>query len=297
MKSAIIGQWNRESFQRRVTKRILDVCSRGDFIEGEEVAQLEKKMARFVDRDFAIATSSGTDALVLALRALRARGKVAVPAFSFVASASAIVLAGCVPVFVDIRPDDFTIDVEQIPDEIKYVVAVDIFGVPANYPLLGDRADTTGMQVISDAAQSMGSQVSFAPCGHFGDVACTSFYPTKSLGAYGDAGMIFTDDALMAGRLRDLKNHGSIRKYEHFVIGYNARMATIQGAVLLEKLNESIFEKGIRQVVARRYMEELENVTFQKWSQNCIPNCSYFPVLFESEQERNRKFSGSRRCM
>lgn len=285
MKSTLQGQLNRGSYSRRVVNRINQVLNECNFIEGPEVWELEKKMAEFTNRQFAIATSSGTDALILALRELCNKGeRVAVPAFSFVASASAVYLTGGEIVFVDVDPDTFTIDVSKIPEDVKVVVAVDMFGIPADYESLKEYT------VISDAAQSMGSKLNGIPCGSFGDIACTSFYPTKSLGAYGDAGMVFTNNKFQDETIRRLKNHGEAGKYIHYDIGYNARMDTIQAAVLLEKLNEFAFELEIRQAINSQYRRRLKGVQFQRIPVGANPNYSYFPILLESEDVRDNLY-------
>lgn len=282
MRSTLLGPLNRGSYRDRLLERINKILDHGSFIDGPEVGFLEQTMAKFTRSKYAIATSSGTDALILALREIGVNGeKVAVPAFSFIATASAVLHAAGEVVFVDVREDDFTINFDLIPDGVEIVVAVDIFGVPAHY-------SKSGLMIVSDAAQSMGSKLNGNPCGSFGDISCTSFYPTKSLGAYGDAGMIFTNETKYVEGLRRLRNHGEAGRYVHYDIGYNARMDSIQAAVLLTRLEEFGFENTMRQAIADRYRDKIKGVQFQTIRDGVDWNASYFPVLLDSESARDR---------
>lgn len=284
MKSPLTGAWHRRSFSDRVQKRIAGVFDHGAFIDGPEVAELESRMAGRVNRLHAIATSSGTDALILAIQASTKPGdRIAVPTFSFIASASAIQLAGREIVFVDIDPDDLLIDVNKLHDtDVSAAVVVDLFGRPVEYFKLPD------IDIISDAAQSIGSSYMNIPCGNLGIISTTSFYPTKALGACGDAGMVFTDNGGFAKSVRMLRNHGQIEKHLHRSVGYNARMDSLQAAILLEKLEELPYEIDARSRIYHHYMKHLEGVKVFPIPTNTTSNYSYMPVLFKDIISRDR---------
>jgi dTDP-4-amino-4,6-dideoxygalactose transaminase len=224
---------------RNVWDTVLDNAA---FIGGRYVAEFETSFARFCQTEHAIGVANGTDALLLALRALGigANDEVITAANSFVATAEAIVHAGAKPVFVDIEPCTYTIDVDDIERHItprtKAIIPVHIYGQPADMvPILG-LARRYGLKIIEDAAQAHGARYHGQAAGSIGDVACFSFYPAKNLGACGDGGAVVTNNHEIATAVRRLRDHGGLKKYEHQLIGYNSRLDSLQAAVLHTKL-------------------------------------------------------------
>src|SRR6266446_8716785 len=197
------------------------------FVGGTHVEEFEKEFADFCEVKHAIGVANGTDALLLALKALGIGrdDEVITAANSFVATAEAIVHSGATPVFVDIDPNTYTIDVNQIEHHItertRAIIPVHMYGQPADMLPILDLAKRYGLRVIEDAAQAHGARYYGRRAGSMGDVACFSFYPAKNLGACGDAGAVATNDSDIATNLRMLRDHGGLKKYEHSVVGYN----------------------------------------------------------------------------
>jgi len=258
---------------QRIERGIADVLDHGRFILGPEVTALEEQLAHFCGARHCITCASGTDALQLLLMAevIGPGDAVFVPAFSFVATAEVAPLVGAVPVFVDVCRDSFNIDPASLEAAIdtaksaglrpRAVIAVDLFGQPADYDAIHAVADPHGLTIIDDAAQSFGASRDGRRVGTLGHHTATSFYPTKPLGAYGDGGAIFTDDDAMAGLLRSLRVHGEgASRYENARIGLNSRLDTVQAAVLLAKLDVFSDEIAARQKAALRYSEALADV-------------------------------------
>ena len=250
--------------------RVLTHCQ---FIIGPEVRAFESELAAFAGARHAVTCASGTDALVLALRALGIGPGDAVicPSFTFCATAEVAVLVGATPVFVDVHPDTFNIDVGGIPGAIeaakaagltpKAIIPVDLFGLSADHDAIAAAAKTHGLFVIDDAAQGFGGTYKGRPLGTFGHMTCTSFFPAKPLGCYGDGGAVLTDDDTLADTLRSLRVHGQgSDKYDNVRIGLASRLDTIQAAVLSEKLKIFPEEIAARQVVARRYADGLKDI-------------------------------------
>jgi dTDP-4-amino-4,6-dideoxygalactose transaminase len=253
-----------------VLRRIEQVLAHGAFIMGPEVAELEARLADYVGVAHAVTCSNGTDAIVLALRALGVGpgDAVLLPSFTFAASAGAVALVGAVPVFLDCLADTFNVDpatIEPGADTARAaglrpaaVMPVDLFGQPADQDAVVDAATAAGLDVVVDGAQSFGATWRKERTGRFGRVTTTSFFPAKPLGCYGDGGALFTDDRELAALLRSLRVHGQgSHKYENVRVGTNARLDTIQAAVLLEKLDVFDDELERRQEVARGYAEGL----------------------------------------
>ena len=250
--------------------RVLKHCQ---FIIGPEVPTFERELAAFAGARHAVSCASGTDALVLGLRALGVGPGDAVicPAFTFCATAEVAVLVGATPVFVDVDPATFSIDVAGIPGAIeaaraaglrpKAIIPVDLFGLPAEHNALGKAAEANGLFIVDDAAQGFGATYHNRRLGTFGHVTCTSFFPAKPLGCYGDGGAVLTDDDGVAETLRSLRVHGQgTDKYDNVRIGLASRLDTIQAAVLSEKLKIFQDEIEARQVVAKRYADGLNDV-------------------------------------
>jgi dTDP-4-amino-4,6-dideoxygalactose transaminase len=255
----------------RVERAMQRVVEHGQFIMGPEVFELEERLATFCGAPHAVTCSSGTDALLLALLAWGAGpgDAVFVPGFTFGASAVVVALAGATPVLVDVDPTSFNVDVASLERAIDAdlglrpagVIAVDLFGQPADYSPIRAIARGHGMWVLSDAAQSFGSTLDGRGAGTYGDAVATSFFPTKPLGCYGDGGAVFTADDGLAERLRSLRIHGQgDSPYDHPHIGITGRLDTIQAAILIQKLDVLAEEIDSRQRLADRYSAELADV-------------------------------------
>ncbi|MBK8971669.1 MAG: DegT/DnrJ/EryC1/StrS aminotransferase family protein [Hahellaceae bacterium] len=234
----------------KIDKRIQNVLDHGQFIMGPEIFELEERLADFVGVKHAITCANGTDALLLSLLALGIKHGDAVfcPTFTFFASAEAICQAGGKVVFVDIDPLTFNISVEDLKIKIeavkkeglyvpKAIIAVDLFGLPADYPELLIVAKENSLMIVEDGAQGFGGSINRKHSCGFGDISTTSFFPSKPLGCYGDGGAIFTDCDANADLIRSLRMHGKgSDKYDNVRIGMNSRLDTLQAAILLEKL-------------------------------------------------------------
>ena len=220
---------------------ITRVCDSQRFIMGPEIDSLENELCRLIGVKHAIAVSSGTDALLLALMALNitAGDEVVTTAYSFFATAGAIVRVGARPVLVDIDPATFNLDPAQVAAAItprtKAILPVHLFGLSADLDPIVEAAARAGVPVVEDAAQAIGSTYKSRPAGAIGAFGCFSFFPSKNLGAFGDAGLLTTEDDALAARARLLRTHGMQPKYVHHLVGANFRMDALQAAVLRVK--------------------------------------------------------------
>jgi dTDP-4-amino-4,6-dideoxygalactose transaminase len=237
------------------------VCDSQRFIMGPEIDSLERELCALLGVKHAIAVSSGTDALLLALMALgiKAGDEVVTTTFSFFATAGAVVRVGARPVLVDIDPATFNIDPVQaaaaITPRTKAIMPVHLFGLGAEMDPIMAAADRAGIPVIEDAAQAIGSSYKSRPLGTIGAFGCFSFFPSKNLGAFGDAGLLTTEDDALADRARLLRTHGMKPKYYHHLIGANFRMDALQAAVLRVKAPHLAGWTAGRQANAKRYRQ------------------------------------------
>ena len=237
------------------------VLSEQKFILGEEVAALETEIATYCDARHAIGCNSGTDALILALQALDIGpgDEVITTPFSFFATASAICRAGATPVFADIEPDTFNISPQAVEDAVtpqtKAIMPVHLFGQCADMEPLQRIATHHGLAIVEDACQAIGAEYRGRRAGVLGHVGCFSFFPTKNLGGAGDGGMLTTDDAELAKRLKRLRVHGDVGQYDHLELGMNSRLDALQAAVLRVKLQHLDEWTAARQHNAKRYAE------------------------------------------
>ncbi|MBN9123017.1 MAG: DegT/DnrJ/EryC1/StrS family aminotransferase, partial [Planctomycetes bacterium] len=251
--------------KEQINAAVLRVLGSGQAILGPEVAAFEKEAAEFCGAAHGVGCGSGTDALVLALHALGVGpgDEVIVPPFTFFATASAVSRVGAKPVFVDIDPVTFNIDPNQIEAKItsqtRAIIPVHLFGQCCDMEPIWDVAEEHQLYVVEDAAQSFGSEYKGRRCGQLGVVACLSFYPTKNLGALGDAGMVVTNDEGIDKRLRALRVHGSEVKYYHKFIGYNMRLDAVHAAVLRVKLPHVAGWLNAREAAAKRYDALIES--------------------------------------
>lgn len=256
-----------QDFKDAISSQIREVLDSCRYIMGQKVEELERRLAEFVCVPHAVGVSSGTTALSLALMArdIGPGDEVITTPFTFIATAGCIALRGARPVFADIREDTYNIDPGRVEEKItastRAIIAVDIFGHCADYDRIDAIAAAHGLTVIQDAAQSLGALYHEAGAGSQGEIACTSFYPAKSLGCYGDGGMIFTRHEETAEVLRSLRNHGQdMQRYAYVRIGTNARLNEIQAAVLLAKLPAFPAEIEARRRIADYYTENLKDV-------------------------------------
>lgn len=237
-------------------RRVLDS---GRFILGPEVQAFEREFAAYSDAEHAIGVGNGTDALMIALRAagVEPSDDVVVPSFTFYATAEAVAAIGARPVFCDVDPATFNVTRETVEAAItpatKAIVAVHLFGLPAPMPALRELADERGLKLIEDAAQAAGAKLHGVPAGSLGDAAAFSFFPSKNLGAFGDAGAITTSDPDLAERADLLRRHGSTDKQLHALVGYNSRLDAIQAALLRVLLPHLDAWNGARRTAARAY--------------------------------------------
>jgi UDP-2-acetamido-2-deoxy-ribo-hexuluronate aminotransferase len=259
--------------RNQIDSRIGEVLAHGKFINGPEVSALEKELCGRTGAQNMIAVSNGTDALLMCLMAhsIGPSDAVFIPSFTFTATAEVVLVAGATPVFVDIDADTFLIDPDDLSHRIQEtiarglnpqaVIAVDLFGLPADYARVSELAQNHDMFVIADAAQSLGSTQGGVPAGRLAPITATSFFPSKPLGCFGDGGAIFTEDDEIAEILRSIRMHGAGQsKYDVVRIGLNARLDTLQAAILLAKLEIFDEELVIREALAKQYDSELGEV-------------------------------------
>ena len=249
--------------ESEILGRIQNTLTKMQLFLGENVRELEESFSSFCGARHGIGVGSGTDALVLSLRALGVGpgDEVITVSHTFVATSEAILLVGARPLFVDIDPVTMTMEVSQIEPAItprtKAIIPVHIYGHPANMDPILDVASRHDLIVIEDACQAHGATYRDQPTGTFGDAACFSFYYSKNLGAYGEAGMIVTNSDEVAEELRILRDHGSSKKYVHESVGYNSRLDEIQAAVLCAKLPSLRKWNDRRRELAQMYTDRL----------------------------------------
>jgi dTDP-4-amino-4,6-dideoxygalactose transaminase len=250
-------------FEPELTRSLLGVLQSGQFILGPQAGALEREVAAYCGVEHGVAVANGTDAIHLALRALGIGpgDEVIAPAFTFIGTTEPIAYVGATPVFVDVDPATFNIDpacVERaITPRTKAVIAVHLFGQCADLERLQAICAGRGIALVEDCAQSIGADWKGRRCGSWGAMGSFSFYPSKNLGAYGDAGMVVTGDARLAEELRVLRNHGSRARYHHHVIGYNCRLDEMQAAILRVKLKHLDQLNALRVEKARGYARRL----------------------------------------
>ncbi len=249
-----------------INARIQTVLDHGQYILGPEVAELESLLAARTGSKHCIGCASGTDALLIAMMALgigRGDGVVTSP-FTFFATGEMIALLGAVPVFVDIDPETYNIDPAKIEAAItsrtKGIMPVSLYGQCADFDPINAIAAKHGLAVIEDAAQSFGGTYRGRESGNLSTIGCTSFFPSKPLGCYGDGGALFTNDNDLARRMEEIRNHGQDRRYHHTSIGINGRLDTIQAAILLAKLEVFDEELAARRRAAEAYNKLLKDV-------------------------------------
>lgn len=308
-----------ERIKERIDQNIQNVLKHGKYIMGPEVGELENRLAEYVGVKHCIGCASGTDALLMALMAkgVGPGDAIFTTPFTFIATAEVISLLGATPVFVDIDARTFNMDPEKLSLAIKTmitrdfrsqgtedggqrtglspkgIVTVDLFGLPCDYDRIDKIAEEYGLFVIEDAAQGLGGKFNGKMAGALAEIGCTSFFPAKPLGCYGDGGAVFTDNEGLAETMRSIRVHGKgTHKYDNSRIGLNARLDTMQAAILLAKLD--IFPEEIerRQEIAQRYSDllsvESNEVITPLVPENCKSAWAQYSVMAKSEEHRTR---------
>lgn len=248
-----------------INSRIQAVLDHGDYIMGPEVEELEERLAAYTDARHCITVASGTEALLIALMAIDIKpgDEVITTPFSFIATAEVIVLLGAQPVFVDIEPDTCNINAALIEEKItprtRAIIPVSLYGQPSDMDEINAVAEKYGLEVIEDAAQSFGATYRGRKSCNLSGIGCTSFFPSKPLGCYGDGGAIFTSDSALAQAMREIRVHGQSRRYTHTRIGVGGRMDTLQCAIVLAKLERFEWELQQRRAVSDQYNELFGN--------------------------------------
>jgi dTDP-4-amino-4,6-dideoxygalactose transaminase len=252
------------SIKREIDDAVTSVLDSGYFVLGENVKSFEKEFSAYCGGSYGVGLNSGTDALLLALKALGVgRGdEVVIPSFTISVDAGVVGLVGATPVLADIERDTFNLDAssveEKITDRTRAIIAVDLYGLPADFDRIRKTVDKT--PIVEDACQAAGSEYKHRKAGNLADVGCFSFYPTKNLGCAGDGGMLLTNDEAMAKRVRILRVNGESKPYEQDEFGLNSRLDEIQAAVLRVKLKHLDKWNEERRKRAKVYDEELSGV-------------------------------------
>lgn len=291
--------------QPEMEEAVINVLRSGKYIMGPQIEELEKQLSSFVEVPHCITCASGTDALVMSLmaRGIGPGDAVFAPPFTFVATAEAIATVGATPVFVDVDGDTFNISPERLEEEIastqkagilrpRAVIGVDLFGLPADYQRINSTAARGDMFVVEDAAQSFGARAGNRRSCALASVACTSFFPAKPLGCYGDGGAVFTDDAALAEVLRSIRVHGQgSHKYDNIRLGITGRLDTVQAAILLVKLQVFESELADRQRIAAAYSEAIRGaglpLQLQSVAQGETSAYAQYSVLAASATDRD----------
>ncbi len=287
-----------------LNEAISRVVESGNYIGGREVEKFEKSFADMIGVNHSIGCNSGTDALILALRALDiGQGdEVLTPSFSFFATAEAISNVGAKPIFIDVDLENYLLDLtlleKALTPSTKAVLPVHLFGYPVNMDQVLAFAKEHNLRVIEDCAQAVGSMWRGKSVGSIGDIGCFSFFPTKNLGAIGDGGAVTTNDSQLALRIRELAVHGMPKRYFHTDLGYNSRLDAIQAAVLNVKLPFLPQWINKRQKIAQRYKALLKNLPglelpSDNLSENNIHSWNQFVIRLTISSEKKKLFEDS----
>jgi UDP-2-acetamido-2-deoxy-ribo-hexuluronate aminotransferase len=255
--------------KEKIDAGIQRVLAHGQYILGPEVTELEEKLVDYIGSKYCITCANGTDALQIAQMALGIGpgDEVITPGFTYIATAETVTLLGAKPVYVDIDPRTFNIDPNLLEAAItprtKAIIPVSLFGQCADFDIINAMAAKYGIPVIEDAAQSFGATYKGRKSCNLSTISCTSFFPSKPLGCYGDGGAIFTNDDELAKVMRQIARHGQERKYYHVRVGINSRLDTLQAAILLPKLEIFPSEIKLRQKLANGYNELIKSTSIK----------------------------------
>ena len=254
------------AIKHQLDKNISKVLAHGKYILGPEVTELEERLCQYTGAKYCITCANGTDAIQIALMAIDVGpgDEVITPAFSYIATAEATALLGATPVYVDVDPLTFNINPQLIEDKItsktKAIIPVSLYGQPANFNEINKIAKKHNLIVIEDGAQSFGAEQRGVKSCNLSDIACTSFFPTKPLGCYGDGGAVFTSDSQLAKVIRRISKHGQSARYQHDRLGINSRLDTIQAAILLPKLDILDREISKKNEIAKQFNNAFSKV-------------------------------------
>ena len=255
-----------ERIKDQINTNIQKVLAHGQYILGPEVTELEEKLSAYCSAKYCITCANGTDALQIALMALGigVGDEVITPGFTYIATAETVALLGAKPIYVDVDAKTYNLDVNQLENAItpktKAIIPVSLYGQCADFDEINAIAAKYNLPVIEDAAQSFGASYKGRKSCNLTTIACTSFFPSKPLGCYGDGGAIFTNDEELAKIIRQVARHGQDRRYHHIRVGVNSRLDTLQAAILLPKLAILDDEINARQKVAETYIKLLNDV-------------------------------------
>ena len=291
--------------RNKIEERIKAVLDHGQYILGPEVKELEKKLSIYTGAKYVLCCSSGTDALLLALLGLKLKAGegVIVPAFSFASSAEVMPLLGAIPIFIDIENETFNLDPSKLADafktatemgiKVKGIMSVGLFGQPADMKPINEFAKNNNLWVLDDAAQSFGGKYYGNNVGNLCEVSATSFFPAKPLGCYGDGGAIFTNDPEIYEIANSSHVHGMGKnRYEYDRIGMNARISTIQAAILLEKLEIFPSELRKRQDVANNYNKYLNDlkldIKLPIIKNKCVSSWAQYTIILPENIDRSK---------
>ncbi len=285
-----------DEFNDELSNLLTNHVNNSQFIGGNSVVEFEENFSKFLNVKHVVSVGNGTDALLIGLEALELKKKeVIVPSFSFFATSEAIVKAGLIPVFVDINDKDCNIDVELIEKNITSntgaILPVHLYGNASNMKKIKNLADKYNLKIVEDVAQSFGSKYENQYLGTIGDIGCFSFFPTKTLGAYGDGGAIITNDDNLATKARMLKSHGAKKKYFNELFGYNSRLDSIQASVLnlkLKKINDWIHK---RIEIGNLYDSEFYGIEGIKLLSNTNSTFNYYSIfILNNKREEFKQF-------
>jgi UDP-2-acetamido-2-deoxy-ribo-hexuluronate aminotransferase len=291
--------WN--YFKDEYIKAFVDVGSKGQFIQGYQVKNFEKELGKYLGVKHVISCANGTDALQIALMSLNLSSgdEVIVPAFTYIATVEVLLLLGLKPVYADIDSDSFNIDIDSISrvytNRTKVIIPVHLFGKPANMDRIKQFADSKGLKIIEDAAQSLGSRCvvdkSLTHTGTGTDIGTTSFFPTKNLSCFGDGGAIFTNSDELAKLIRMIANHGQSEKYVHDLVGVNSRLDALQANILLLKLKRLDKDNKHRIMIANLYtsmLKEIDEIKCPESGGEFSHIYHQYSILTPSEDFRNK---------
>lgn len=289
-----------EELGSQINSRIQDVLNHGQYIMGPEVEELEERLADFVGASHCVTVASGTEALLISLMAIGVGpgDEVITTPFTFIATAEVVVLLGAKPVFVDVDPDTCNIDAtlieNKITDKTKAIIPVSLYGQPSDMDEINKVAEKFGIAVIEDAAQSFGAEYKGKKSCNLSRIGCTSFFPSKPLGCYGDGGAIFTSDDELAEICRQIRVHGQSGRYFHSRVGLGGRMDTLQCAILLPKLEAFSEELEKRRDNATLYSNEL-STRFRLQKQISLSKSSWGQfTIFLKDRDRIREVLASK---
>lgn len=291
-----------EVLKERIDDNIQKVLNDGHYIMGQEVKELEEKLAKYVGRKYCATCANGTDALTIAMKVfdIKSGDAVFVPTFTFYSTAEIVSLEGATPIFVDVDERTFNLDSKKLEKAINQVIAenkltpkaiipVDLFGQPANFPEIIKIAERYNLRVIEDGAQGFGGEINNKKACSFGDISTTSFFPAKPLGCYGDGGAVFTDDEEMYKKILSIRIHGKGSfKYDNIRVGLNSRLDTIQAAILLPKLEAfENYELENRNKFATLYTAKLKDtVKTPIVPDGYLSSWAQYTLVLETPEER-----------